>query len=238
MKNSDVKAQIKSNFQSLSFEDALKANMELRPEYERIYGKRSYTSLAAYYEKHQPTVSDIAAESAPTEAEVAEPIVTDEFEEDLEKVEPDTTEETTEDAPKEEKEEEEVKPYSFANMENFNKEEIEELLKTGNPTLKNKCAIIMSFEISSDFDIQRNIQMFVGNNGHGWDSWEDVHKFLDAKGYKNERKIGSFADSKACYPIGTKIVKAWGEWVGYALQKFYLDRIDSDCKVEYVEFAD
>lgn len=242
MEKANVKAQIKSNFQSLSFEDAIKANEALLPEYIEQFGQRSYNSLKAYYKNHQP--EGIAAEAAPAEAEVI--TAEDEAEDFLEaiggttegKVE-DVFEEdpvpadTTEEAPKEE-----VKPFHFGNMETFDEDEIKALLATKNPTLKSKCIIIMSFVVQADNFIDRSIRMIVNNDGKGWESWEEARKYMTDHDIKNEYKHGTFAGSKACFPIGETYIKAWAEWVDYALQNYYLDRKDSDCKVDYVEYAE
>lgn len=224
MKNS-VKEEIKNNFKTMSFEDAIKANEALLPEYIRVYGQRSYNSLKAYYAKHQS--EGVAAEAAPQTCAAT----TDE--ELLDSIGATTS---TEEAPTETADE--VKPFLFGNMENFDEEEIKALLATKNPTLKSKCIIIMSFVVRDDGFIERTIRMIVNNDGKGWDTWDDARNYMNDHDIKNVYKKGSFSNSKACFPIGETYIKAWGEWVGYALQNYYLDRMDSDCKVDYVEYAE
>lgn len=237
MEKKNVKSQIRSNFQTMSFEDAVKANEVLLPEYVEAYGQRSYNSLCAYYKKHHPY--NIAAEpTSQFETDVEVPVEDTEFKESIEPV--DTTEEELTEPNEVNVQKEDAKPFAFVNMEKFDKSEIETLLKSKDQILKKKCGIVITFEVAGDFNIRRSIQMFVGNNGKGWDNWNDVRAFLDSHDFKNEKKLCSFSDSNANFPVGTKIVKVWGEWIGFALQRFYLDRytLDSESKVEYVQFVD
>lgn len=238
-----VKEQIKRNFKTMSFEDACKANESLLPEYINAFGIRSYNSLKAYYSKHQNKVENVAAE----------PIITDEFEEDLVKVEPgtevDVIYEPTEDPSNEEtaneetisdEKKDEVLLFHWNDKEEFDKGEIEALLQSDSRLLNKKCAIVMQFEIVGDFDIRRSVSMYVGNNGKGWDEWSETREFLENNSLTNERTVRSFSDSNANFPVGTKVVKSWGEKIGYALKKFYLDRyeLDNESKVSYPIFVD
>ena len=96
-----LKSQIKSNFESLSFNEALKANESLFTEYERVHGRRSLNAVIAYYRKKSER-EEMEAAAEP----VAEAIVPAE-EESNSQVEADNEAES----------ETEVKPESNAEVE-------------------------------------------------------------------------------------------------------------------------
>jgi hypothetical protein len=231
MKKNDVKAQIKSNFQTMSFESAVKANKALLPEYINEYGKKSYVSMRSYYAKHQTTegvaaepTADVATLEAPvTETAIeVESKVADEFEDNLEAVEPDQPEELklTTDVCLE-------KPFSFIGFE-LNEENVRNLIDSDNSVLKEKCLVREVFEVTGDFQFSHFCEMKVANNGKGWNTWDDTKDGQKSEDWVTSHKNGNMRKSNFCFPVGEKHQLIHYEYIKYALQHYYLDRLASE----------
>lgn len=74
----NIKQQVKENFQTMEFTAAMEANNELKSEYIRVCGQRSWVSLVNYYSKkatkEQPEVEQQPEETAVEQPEVQEPV--------------------------------------------------------------------------------------------------------------------------------------------------------------------
>lgn len=73
-----IRQQVKENFQSMEFSKAMEVNNELKSEYIRVCGQRSWVSLVNYYSKkaakEQPEVEQQPEETAVEQPEVQEPV--------------------------------------------------------------------------------------------------------------------------------------------------------------------
>ena len=68
--------QVKENFQNMEFSKAMEVNNKLKDEYIRVYGQRSWISLANYYSKkakEQPK-AEVQEETVAEQPEVHEPV--------------------------------------------------------------------------------------------------------------------------------------------------------------------
>ncbi len=73
-----IRQQVKENFQSMEFSKAMEVNNELKSEYIRVCGQRSWVSLVNYYSKkaakEQPEIEQQPEETAVEQPEVQEPV--------------------------------------------------------------------------------------------------------------------------------------------------------------------
>lgn len=73
-----IRQQVKENFQSMEFSKAMEVNNELKSEYIRVCGYRSWVSLVNYYSKkaakEQPEVEQQPEETTVEQPEVQEPV--------------------------------------------------------------------------------------------------------------------------------------------------------------------
>lgn len=73
-----IRQQVKENFQSMEFSKAMEVNNELKSEYIRVCGQRSWVSLVNYYSKkaskEQPEVEHQPEETAVEQPEVQESV--------------------------------------------------------------------------------------------------------------------------------------------------------------------
>lgn len=73
-----IRQQVKENFQSMEFSKAMEVNNELKSEYIRVCGQRSWVSLVNYYSKkaakEQPEAEQQPEETAVEQPEVQEPV--------------------------------------------------------------------------------------------------------------------------------------------------------------------
>ena len=201
----EVKNQIKANFETMNFEEALTANADLFKQYEKIKGRRSLVALVGYYRtKANATVAiEDEANIAPVEEEPEQTI------ENME--EPEATSE---------------EQYSFdvSGIRLFNRDNIQSLIDSENPIVNKFCVIREFFKQESDFHTIRNTRMFVQKNGDGYERWNDARASANANGIKSYRKPGNFDLSKEGFPVGEEYCCVSVMRIRDAFQKYLFDR--------------
>lgn len=199
MKKEELKAAIKANFENNEFATAMGLNDSLLQEYETVAGKRSAAAIVSYYRKK--------AGETPAEPETI-------TSEEVGKVE--------DILPAEEKKEEkvEVPARRFALDEEFNLNDIKELLESENPALSLYCITKEEFEQVSDEEKRIKTTMYVKPDGLGWEKASEVSQLLKDNDLKSFRKPGSFYNSNAGLPVGEVYVKYTMYKICDALQRF------------------
>lgn len=205
----EVKNQIKANFESMNFDEAMTANADLFKQYEEIKGKRSLAALVGYYRtKANATIAiEDEANLAPVEDEPEQPIENE-------------PEPTAEPEPTNEE------PYTFnvSGTGTFSRDNIQSLIDSENPIVNKFCVIREYFKQESDFHTIRNTRMFVQNNGDGYERWNDARATANANGIKSYRKPGNFDLSKDGFPVGEEYCCVSVMRIRDAFQKFLFDR--------------
>jgi hypothetical protein len=196
----ELKTQIKVNFESMAFDEAMSANAELFKEYEEAKGKRSLTALVSYYRtKANATVAIEPEENLEpvSESEAAEPETPAE-----------TVEAPTEEKPANEPEqtgEQAEEPYTFdvaAESGHLSEDHIKSLIDSEHSIVNKFCVIREYFKQESDTQTIRNTRMFVKNDGDGYERWNDARATANANGIKSYRKPGNFDLSRDGFPVG------------------------------------
>ena len=197
MKKEDLKAAITKNFVENDFETAMELNKDLFQEYENVAGKRSLSSLIAFYRKKS--------------SEEPEEIITQEDVATIEDVPAATVEA---------KEEEEEPEYQFVLGETLDTAAIGEMMEKGNKALNRYCIVKEEFKQVSDSEQFIKTSMMVKEDGFGWKSFEAATNVLGGKKGITKRTIGSFWRSECGLPVGEEITKSTIYKIGEALRKF------------------
>lgn len=236
-----LKSQIKSNFESLSFNEALKANESLFTEYERVHGRRSLNAMIAYYRKKsereemEAAAEPVAEAIVPAEEERNSQVEADNEAESETEVKPESNAEVeteievdTEAEPVEEDEKSEPaeKPqFHFTIGTEFNRHEIEEAIADKSQQVFAKfCIIEEYFEMVSDDQAIRTISMWLSPACEGYEKWDDASKAAKEHNIVSQRKPGNFDLSKKGLPVGEIYRKATVMRISDAIKKFYLER--------------
>lgn len=233
-----LKSQIKSNFESLPFNEALKANESLFTEYERVHGRRSLNAMIAYYrKKSEREEAEAVAEPAAEVEQTAEAEITEEESKSQAEAEPEAGTETnaeveteakseTEPTGEAEKSEQAEKPqFHFTIGTEFNRQQIEEAIADKSQQVFAKfCIIEEYFELVSDDKAIRRISMWLSSACEGYDKWDDASKAAKEHNIVSQRKPGNFDLSKKGLPVGEIYRKATVMRISDAIKKFYLER--------------
>ena len=209
----EVKKQIKANFESMNFDEAMTANADLFKQYEEIKGKRSLAALVGYYRtKANATIAiEDEANLAPVEDEPEQTIENVEEPEVTQEAEPEPTSE-------------EQYTFNVSGTGTFNRDNIQSLIDSENPIVNKFCVIREYFKQESDTQTIRNTRMFVQNNGDGYERWNDARATANANGIKSYRKPGNFDLSKDGFPVGEEYCCVSVMRIKDAFQKFMFDR--------------
>ena len=223
----ELKNQIKVNFESMAFDEAMSANAELFKEYEEAKGKRSLTALVSYYRsKANATVAIEPEENlAPAEAESPEPETSD------------PAETPTEEVPTEEPANEEPYFFDVTADGHLSEENIKSLIDSEHSIVNKFCVIREYFKQESDTETIRNTRMFVKNDGDGYERWNDARATANANGIKSYRKPGNFDLSRDGFPVGEEYCCVSVMRIRDAFQKYLFDR-EGVTKVAKVESID
>lgn len=205
----ELKNQMKANFESMNFDEAMTANADLFKQYEEIKGKRSLAALVGYY---RTKANDTIA--IDDEDNIAQ--VEDEPEQPIEK-EPEPTAEP-------EHTSEEQYTFDVSGIGIFSSEGIKYLIDSECPIVNKFCVIREYFKQESDTQTIRNTRMFVQNNGDGYERWNDARATANANGIKSYRKPGNFDLSKDGFPVGEEYCSVSVMRIRDAFQKFLFDR--------------
>ena len=198
MKEKEIKAQIKSIFESESFDSAVANTQELFKQLEELKGKKSASALmASLKKKYQNTRI--------------------EKEEDLAPAEPEQPAEA-----KEEKQE----PYKFdvATTGTFSPYWIDELLRSNAPLLNQFCIVQEYFKQSSDTDTVRFTRMFVKSDGTGFDKYDEGSAAAKSAGLKSFRTLGYFDNSEDGFPVGMEYCQIQVIRIKRTLEKYFVNR--------------
>ena len=203
MKEKEIKAQIKSIFESENFESATIKSEELFKQLEELKGKRSVSALKASLKKHYQ--GDVRIEK----------------EEDLEPVE--TAPEAEQPA---EVKEEKPEPFKFdVSVEGcFVNQWVEDLIASNDPLLNQFCIVQEYFKQVSDTDTIRTTRMFVKEDGTGWDKYDDGSAAAKAVGLKSFRTLGYFEKSEDGFPVGEEYCQIQVIRIKRTLEKYYINR--------------
>lgn len=243
-----LKSQIKSNFESLSFNEALKANESLFTEYERVHGRRSLNAVIAYYrKKSEREEAEAVAEPAAEVEQTAEAEITEEESKSQAEAEPEAVTETnaeveteakseTEPTGEAEKSEQAEKPqFHFTIGTEFNRQQIEEAIADKSQQVFAKfCIIEEYFELVSDDKAIRRISMWLSSACEGYDKWDDASKAAKEHNIVSQRKPGNFDLSKKGLPVGEIYRKATVMRISDAIKKFYLERGEGELALDRV----
>lgn len=243
-----LKSQIKSNFESLSFNEALKANESLFTEYERVHGRRSLNAMIAYYrKKSEREKAEAVAEPAAEVEQTAEAEITEEESKSQAEAEPEAGTETnaeveteakseTEPTGEAEKSEQAEKPqFHFTIGTEFNRQQIEEAIADKSQQVFAKfCIIEEYFELVSDDQAIRRISMWLSSACEGYDKWDDASKAAKEHNIVSQRKPGNFDLSKKGLPVGEIYRKATVMRISDAIKKFYLERGEGELALDRV----
>ena len=212
MKEKEIKAQIKSIFESENFESATIKSEELFKQLEELKGKRSVSALKASMKKQYQGSVRI------------------ENEEDLEAVETATEEQQSAETPE---------PFKFDTTHDgeFVGQWISELLASSDPLLKQFCIVREYFKRVSDTETERSTRMFVKSDGTGYDKYDDGSAAAKIAKLQSFRKLGYFDFSKDGYPVGEEYCQITVMRIQKAIEKFVIDRdgITKVVKAESVE---
>ena len=230
-KVNEIKNQIKVNFESMAFDEAMSANAELFKEYEEAKGKRSLAALVSYYRSK------------------AKATIAIEPEENLAPAEPETIEEPADEIPAEEPVNEPAneqpagdtpeEPYTFdvTSDGHISVEHIKSLIDSEHSIINKFCVIREYFKQESDTETIRNTRMFVKNDGDGYDRWNDARATANANGIKSYRKPGNFDLSHDGFPVGEEYCCVSVMRIKDAIQKYLFDR-DGATRIAKVESID
>lgn len=205
MKEKEIKAQIKSIFESENFESATTKSEELFKQLEELKGKRSVSALKASLKKQYQ--GNVRVEK----------------EEDLELVEP--AQETEQ--PAEVKEEEQKpEPFKFdvTTVGEFVSQWVEDLIACNDPLLNQFCIVQEYFKQDSDTLQTRSTRMFVKEDGTGYDKYDDGSAAAKAAGLKSFRTLGYFDKSEDGLPVGEEYCQIQVIRIKRALEKYYINR--------------
>lgn len=224
----ELKNQMKANFESMTFDEAMTANADLFKEYEEIKGKRSLAAFVSYYRTRANATVAIEDEAnlLPAEPEtVNEPEETPEVQEPK----PETTEPVAESEPEE--------PFIFnlSGIGCFSKDSIQSLIDSENPTVMQFCIIREYFKIESDGEIVRKTNMYVKNDGTGFAKWNDARATANGNGMKSMYKHGNFDLSADGFPVGEECDTVSVMRIRDAFQKFVIDRYGAKTQVVVAE---
>lgn len=218
----ELKNQIKANFESMNFDEAMTANEDIFKQYEEIKGKRSLAALVGYYRTKANATIDIE-----DEANLAQ--VDDEQEHPIEnEPEPQVEQEPTN---------EDTYTFTVSGTGTFSRDNIQSLIDSENPIVNKFCVIMEYFKHESDFHTIRKTRMFVQNNGDGYERWNDARATANANGIKSYRKPGNFDLSHHGFPVGEEYCCVSVMRIRDAFQKFLLDR-DGETKILRAESID
>lgn len=200
MKEKEIKAQIKSIFESENFESATAKSEELFKQLEELKGKRSVSALKASLKKQYQGKVRI------------------EKEEDLEPVET---------APEAEQPAEE-KPKSFkfdvATDGEFVSQWVEDLIASNDTLLNQFCIVREYFKQVSDTETERSTRMFVKEDGTGYDKYDDGSAAAKAAGLKSFRTLGYFEQSNDGMPVGMEYCQIQVIRIKRTLEKYFVNR--------------
>lgn len=203
MKEKEIKAQIKSIFESESFDSAVANTKELFQQLEELKGKKSVSALmASLKKKYQGNVRV-------------------EKEEDLELVES-----APEVEQPEETKEEQPEPFKFdvTTVGEFVSQWVEELIASNDPLLNQFCIVQEYFKQDSDTLQTRSTRMFVKEDGTGYDKYDDGSAAAKAAGLKSFRTLGYFDKSEDGLPVGEEYCQIQVIRIKRALEKYYINR--------------
>jgi len=238
-----LKSQIKSNFESLSFNEALKVNESLFTEYERVHGRRSLNAVIAYYRKKsereemEAAAEPVAEAIVPAEEESNSQVEADNEAESETNAEVETEAKSeTEPTGEAEKSEQAEKPqFHFTIGTEFNRQQIEEAIADKSQQVFAKfCIIEEYFELVSDDQAIRRISMWLSSACEGYDKWDDASKAAKEHNIVSQRKPGNFDLSKKGLPVGEIYRKATVMRISDAIKKFYLERGEGELALDRV----
>lgn len=209
MKELTIRQQVKSNFQNMGFSEAMEANKELKAEYIRFCGQRSWNSIVAAYERK-------AKQNTPKQTEQS-----------IDKVAP-VEQPVAEQAPEVSDGKEMVsEPFTFdtsATVGRFNNETILSLVESKEPILNQFCIVREYFKQESDTETVRNTRMFVKESGEGWPLYDEASAIAKSKGLKSGRKLGFFTNSNDGFPVGEEYCQITVMRIKAALERFVIGR--------------
>lgn len=218
MEVKEIKAAIKANFESLSFESAMEANKDLLAEYTNIKGERSAKAIVSYYRRKESTPAEVTEE--PT-SNVEEQSISAEEVGSIEDV---------------------VAPsFQFKIGEEIESSELVAAIENKDEALNKFCVVREYFEQVSDSETINKVEMFVErneeviDNGDGWTRWDDASAAAKDKGLNSYRKPGNFDLSLECLPVGEVYCKVTVMRISDALNKFYNRKNGIKCAKDIYE---
>ena len=220
-----IRQQVKENFQTMEFTKAMKVNNELKAEYIRVCGQRSWTSLVnAYYRKSMQPAKEIEEQPVTEETTVIEEPVIErpEVEESETQEQPEVEEQPTEGVENEAPAN--MDEVRFSPNEILDYQFIKQLVTTNAPILNQFCVIQEFFKRESDTETIRLTSMFVKSDGTGWKLYDEGSAAGKEAGLKSYRKLGYFDLSNDGFPVGEEYCQITVMRIKKALEKFVLNR--------------
>ena len=193
-KVNEIKSQIKENFESMAFEDAMSMNADLFKEYEEINGKRSLAALIGYYRKKADNKNEVVADC------------TESIKENVnEKIEDDNI-------------------TFRLGTGHICHDWICSLLDSKHPIKERFCIVREYYHCKSDTEIIRSTRIFVQPNGDGYYRWDDANVALKDRGISSFRIIGHFDWSKDGLPVGEQYCRVSIMRIKNALKRYVIER--------------
>jgi len=219
----NIKERVRENFQTMEFTVAMKANEELREEYIRVFGNRSWNSMVNVYKRKAKTEEVIKPEDVGT----LEFLQTDETPADETSAEENKTETLpVEELPVEEerKQEDSDADFFFTPKEKLDIDNIESLVDCKATILEQFCIIHEYYHMVSDTQTIRFTNMYVNVDGKGWKLYDEGSAAAKSAGLKSYTKLGFFDKSEHGFPVGEEYSQITVMRIRKALCKFVLER--------------
>lgn len=214
----NIKERVRENFQTMEFTVAMAINEELKAEYIKEYGKRSWASLVRTY-KCRAKIND-ATENVAKDQEVQEQPI----EEDVPVEQSEVVEKPAEVNDGKEAVSETFTFDTSSNAGRFNNESIQSLIDSKDPILNQFCIVREYFKQESDTETVRNTRMFVKENGEGWPLYDEASAIAKSKELKSGRKLGFFTNSNDGFPVGEEYCQITVMRIKVALERFVIGR--------------
>ena len=196
MKEKEIKAQIKSVFESESFESATAKTEDLFRQLEELRGKKSSSALmASMKRKYQQKTQEQASEP-----EAKDPAG-------------DQTEKSGE-----------AFRFDVGQVGNFSNDAMLSLLHGTDPILMQFCIVREYFKQVSDTETERSTRMFVKSDGTGYEKYDDGSAAAKIAGLTSFRKLGFFDKSEEGMPVGEEYCQITVMRIKKAVEKFVVGR--------------
>lgn len=199
MKEKEIKAQIKSIFESESFDSAVANTQELFKQLEELKGKKSASAMMASLKKKYQNTRIEKEEDLEPAPEIEQPA---------------------------EAKEEKPEPFKFdVTVEGrFVNQWVEDLLASNDTLLNQFCIVQEYFKRTSDTDTIRTTRMFVKEDGTGWEKYDEGSAAAKAVGLKSFRTLGYFENSEDGFPVGEEYCQIQVIRIKRTLEKYYINR--------------